>query len=55
VETAAKKILAEVAEGDMLRTQMTILRRLVKFDPLNVIAAREKIAARVLEAGKYSF
>ncbi len=55
VEAAAKKILADVAEGDMLRTQMTILRRLVKGDPANVIAAREKIAARVLEAGKYAF
>jgi butyryl-CoA dehydrogenase len=55
VEAAAKKVLADVAEGDMLRTQMTILRRLAKFDPLNGIAAREKIAARVLEAGKYAF
>jgi len=55
VEAAAKKALADVAEGDMLRTQMTILRRLAKADPVNVIAAREKIAARVLEAGKYAF
>jgi len=55
VEAAAKKALADVADGDMLRTQMTILRRLVKADPVNVIAAREKIAARVLEAGKYAF
>jgi butyryl-CoA dehydrogenase len=54
VEAAAKKALADVAEGDTLRTQMTILRRLVKADPVNVIAAREKIAARVLEAGKYA-
>lgn len=55
VEAAARKALADVAEGDMLRTQMTILRRFVKADPINVIAAREKIAARVLEAGKYAF
>jgi len=54
VEGAAKKVLADVAEGDMLRTQMTILRRLVKADPVNVIAAREKIAGRMLEAGKYA-
>jgi butyryl-CoA dehydrogenase len=54
VEAAAKKALADVAEGDTLRTQMTILRRLVKADPVNVIAAREKIAARMLEAGKYA-
>ncbi|MDR3764172.1 MAG: acyl-CoA dehydrogenase family protein [Acidobacteriota bacterium] len=55
VEAAAKKILADVAEGDMLRTQMTILRRLTKAEPVNVIAAREKVAARVLDAGKYAF
>ncbi len=30
VEAAAKKVLADVAEGDMLRTQMTMLRRLVE-------------------------
>jgi hypothetical protein len=27
---------------------------LVKSEPVNTIAAREKIAARVLEAGKYA-
>lgn len=54
VEIAAKKVLADVAEGDMLRTQMTILRRLVKVEPFNVIAARQAIAARVLVAGKYA-
>jgi butyryl-CoA dehydrogenase len=54
VEAAAKKVLADVAEGDMLRTQMTVLRRLAKNEPVNVIAARERIAAHVLEAGKYA-
>ena len=54
VEAAAKKALADVAEGDMLRTQMTILRRLVKAEPFNIIAARQAIATRVLEAGKYA-
>jgi butyryl-CoA dehydrogenase len=53
VEAAAKKVIAAVAEGDMLRTQMAIVRRLVKFEPANVIALQEKIAARVLETGKY--
>jgi butyryl-CoA dehydrogenase len=55
VEAAAKKVLADVAEGDMLRTQMTVLRRLAKSEPVNVIAAREKIAAHVIEAGKFAF
>jgi alkylation response protein AidB-like acyl-CoA dehydrogenase len=54
IEAAAKKALADVAEGDMLRTQMTLLRRLVKVEPFNVIAARQVIAARALEAGRYA-
>ncbi len=53
VEAAAKKVIADVAEGDMLRAQAAILKRLTKYDPINVIAAQEKVAARVLEAGRY--
>jgi alkylation response protein AidB-like acyl-CoA dehydrogenase len=54
VEAAARKIIAAVAEGDMLRTQMAILRRLIKSDPFNTVAARQKIAQRLIEVGKYS-
>ena len=53
LEASAKKVIAAVAEGDMLRTQMAIVRRLVKHEPVNVIALQEKVAARVLETGKY--
>jgi butyryl-CoA dehydrogenase len=53
LEAAAKKVIAAVAEGDMLRTQMAIVRRLVKNEPVNVIALQEQIAARVLETGRY--
>ncbi len=53
IESAARKIIAAVAEGDMLRTQLAILRRLGKYEPMNTIALRQKIADRVLEAGKY--
>jgi len=53
LEAAAKKVVAAVAEGDMLRTQMAIVRRLAKHEPLNVIAVQEKIASRVLETGRY--
>jgi len=53
LEAAAKKVIAAVAEGDMMRTQMAIVRRLVKFDPVNVIALQEQVAARVIETGKY--
>jgi butyryl-CoA dehydrogenase len=53
IESAAKRVIAAVAEGDMLRTQMAILRRLVKYEPFNVIGLRQKIANRVIDAGKY--
>ncbi len=54
IEAAAKKVLAAVAEGDVLRTQMAILRRLAKYELFNTIELRQKIAQRVLEAGKYT-
>jgi alkylation response protein AidB-like acyl-CoA dehydrogenase len=54
VEAAAKKVIADVAEGDMLRTQLAIVRRLSKHEPFNTIALRQQIAQKTLEAGKYS-
>jgi alkylation response protein AidB-like acyl-CoA dehydrogenase len=54
VELAARKVIAAVAEGDMLRTQMAILRRLSKYEPANTIALGRQIARHVLEAGKYA-
>jgi butyryl-CoA dehydrogenase len=53
IEVAARKVLAAAAEGDNLRIQTAILRRLLKHDPTNVIALRQQIATRVIEAGKY--
>jgi butyryl-CoA dehydrogenase len=53
VAASAKKVLAEVAEGDMLRTYMTVLRRLTKSEPVNVVALQEQVASRVIDAGKY--
>ncbi len=53
VEAAAKKVIADVAEGDMLRTQLAIVRRLAKHEPFNTIALRQQIALKTIEAGKY--
>jgi butyryl-CoA dehydrogenase len=53
VESAAKMVIAAAAEGDMLRSQMAILRRLSKYEPFNTIALRETIAQKVIETGKY--
>jgi butyryl-CoA dehydrogenase len=54
IETAAKKVIADVAEGDMLKTQLAIVRRLSKREPFNTIALRQQIAQKTIEAGKYS-
>ena len=54
VEAATKKIIAAVAEGDMLRTQLAILRRLAKHEPFNTIELGRQIAERVIERGKYA-
>jgi alkylation response protein AidB-like acyl-CoA dehydrogenase len=53
VEAAARKVIAAVADGDMLRTQMAILRRLAKHEPFNTIELRQEIAQKTIEAGKY--
>ncbi|HVR25423.1 MAG TPA: acyl-CoA dehydrogenase family protein [Candidatus Polarisedimenticolia bacterium] len=54
IESAAKKVIAAVADGDMLRTQLAILRRLAKYEPFNTIDLRQQIAQKVIERGKYS-
>jgi alkylation response protein AidB-like acyl-CoA dehydrogenase len=54
VELAARKVVAAAAEGDMLRTQMTILRRLARHDPTDTIPLRRQAAAHVVRAGKYA-
>jgi alkylation response protein AidB-like acyl-CoA dehydrogenase len=54
IESAAKKVIAAVADGDMLRTQLAILRRLAKYEPFNTIDLRQQIAQKVIERGKYT-
>ncbi|MHB1020997.1 MAG: acyl-CoA dehydrogenase family protein [Acidobacteriaceae bacterium] len=53
IELSARHVIAAVAEGDMLRTQLAILRRLAKHDPADTIALRRKVARHVIDAGKY--
>jgi butyryl-CoA dehydrogenase len=53
VESNARKVIAAVAEGDMLRSQLAIVRRLGKHELFDTIALRQKIARRMIEAGKY--
>jgi alkylation response protein AidB-like acyl-CoA dehydrogenase len=54
VELSSRKVIAAVGEGDMLRTQMAILRRLAKHEPADTIGLGRQIARHVLAAGKYA-
>jgi hypothetical protein len=54
VELASRKVIAAASEGDMLRTQMAILRRLSKHEPADTIGLGRQIARQVLSAGRYT-
>ncbi|HUK26537.1 MAG TPA: acyl-CoA dehydrogenase family protein [Terriglobales bacterium] len=53
IESAARAVIGACGEGDMLRSQAAILRRLSRYEPFNSIALREKVAQKLVEAGKY--
>ena len=54
IEQHAKTALAAMAEGDELRTMLAMLRRYMKFTPVNTVAARRRIADSIIEAGRYN-
>ena len=54
VEQHAKTALAAMSEGDELRTMLAVLRRYMKYTPINTVAARRRIADSLIEAGKYN-
>ena len=54
VEVFSRTVLAACAEGDALRTNMAVLRRFAKYDPVDSIALRRRIAGRLLSTGRYT-
>jgi alkylation response protein AidB-like acyl-CoA dehydrogenase len=54
-EQAARRVLAACGEGDELRTQLAILRRIGKFTPADVISLSRSIARQCIQAEKYPF
>lgn len=54
VRNSAERVLGAVAEGDMLQTQMAILRRLTKYEPANRTVLGREIATVMTEAGRYA-
>jgi alkylation response protein AidB-like acyl-CoA dehydrogenase len=55
IEARAKNTLAAMAEGDELRTLLAALRRFTKLQPMNTIAARQRIADELIAANRYVF
>ena len=54
IESSAKQVIAACVEGDAMRTNLAVLRRFTRIEPVNSIALRQKIAHRLLEVGKYT-
>src|SRR5580692_11369802 len=55
VEIGARRALAAALEGDMLRTQLAVLRRFLKRDPADTVAMRQRVAAAVQAGDRYPF
>ncbi len=53
IETSARRLLAAVDEGDMLRTYLAALKRFTKRETLNTVSLRRQVAEAILEAGGY--
>ncbi len=54
VEQRARTALAGISEGDTLRAHLSTLRRFTRRDAVDTIALRRRIAARVIQQGKYA-
>jgi Acyl-CoA dehydrogenase, C-terminal domain len=55
IDHEAKRALAAVHEGDMLTTQLAVLRRFGKRSPVDTIALRRRVAAAVQAQDRYPF
>jgi butyryl-CoA dehydrogenase len=55
VEASARTALSASVDGDMLRTQMAVLRRMTKREPADTIGLRRIVADAVVSANRYPF
>jgi alkylation response protein AidB-like acyl-CoA dehydrogenase len=53
MELHARHALAAVSQGDELRAQLGIIRRLLRWTPLNGVALQRNIAKRLCDVGNY--
>ncbi len=55
IENFAKQIFSAISEGDTLRTQLSALKKLTRFNPVNTVSLRRQIANHVIKVGRYPF
>ena len=55
MEMEARRALARIAEGDTLRTQLSVLRRFLRRTPPDSIGLKRQLADRALELNRYPF
>jgi hypothetical protein len=53
IEVSSHRLLPAVSDGDMLRTQSAMVRRLLKRDLIDTISLRRTIAAAAIESNRY--
>ena len=53
MESRARQALAATSAGDELRGQLGLVRRLLRWQPLNTVALRRGIARRLCDVGNY--
>lgn len=54
IEALAKETLALVETGDMLRMQLSVLKKLTRTSPVDTVALKRSIAARVVKNERYT-
>jgi alkylation response protein AidB-like acyl-CoA dehydrogenase len=54
-ETVARRVLAACGEGDLLRTQLAILKRLARFTPANAVGLSRIVAKHCIQLERYPF
>lgn len=55
IQSAAQNVLGACCQGELLSRNMETLRAYTRFDPVNAIALRRKIASHLLSSERYSF
>jgi alkylation response protein AidB-like acyl-CoA dehydrogenase len=53
IDSSARNVIAACSEGDSLRTNLAVLKRFTKLEPVNAVELRRSISERLLDAERY--